>query len=373
MAEKRDYYEVLGVAKGASADDIKKSYRKLARKHHPDVNPGDKEAENRFKEISEAYAVLSDKEKKAQYDQFGHAGQAGAGFDYSNFDFGGFRTGGFDVGGFTYEDLFGDLFAGSRGGSRGGARRQAPARGQSLNYQVKISFEDAYKGAEVPVSYNHDASCERCGGGGAEPGSGTTTCPRCKGSGQQMISQGAFQFAQACPQCHGKGSVISNPCKTCRGNGSVRKSERINVKIPAGVDTGSKVRAAGKGDAGTNGGPPGDLFIVVQVGSHKLFKRDGADISFDLTITFMEAATGAKIEIPLPDGSKITLTVPAGTQGGQKLRLKDKGFPKLKGRGRGHLHAVIKIRVPKAPKGKAAELMEELGKELDMDPREGLW
>ena len=374
MADKRDYYEVLGVAKGASADDIKKSYRKLARKHHPDVNLGDKGAEKRFKELSEAYAVLSDKEKKAQYDQFGHAGQGGAGFDFSNFDFGGFRTGGFDVGGFTYEDLFGDLFAGGRGGARGGrSRQQAPSRGQSLNYQVKISFEDAYLGAEVPVSYEHEASCDRCSGSGAEPGSGTSTCPTCKGSGQKMVSQGAFQFAQACPQCHGKGSVISNPCTTCRGQGAVRKTERINVKIPAGVDTGSKVRVAGKGNTGANGGPPGDLFIVVQVGGHKLFKRDGADISFDLPVTFMEAASGAKIEIPLPDGGKTVLSVPPGTQGGQKLRLKDKGFPKLKGRGRGHLHAVVKIRVPKAPKGKAAELMQELEKELEMDPREGLW
>jgi molecular chaperone DnaJ len=367
LAEKRDYYEVLGVAKGASADDIKKAYRKLARKHHPDVNPGDKEAENRFKELSEAYAVLSDKEKKVQYDQFGHAGKAGAGPDFSDFDFGGFRTGGFDVGGFTYEDLFGDLFGGGR------ARRQAPSRGQNLSYQVKISFADAYKGVELPVMYDHEAACDRCGGGGSEPGSGTTTCPRCKGTGQQMISQGAFQFAQACPQCQGKGSVISNPCTRCRGQGIVRKSERINVKIPAGVDTGSKVRVAGKGNAGANGGPPGDLFIVVQVGGHKLFKRDGADISFDLPVTFIEAAAGAKVSIPLPDGGKTTLTVPPGTQGGQKLRLKDKGFRKLKGRGRGHLHAVVKIRVPRAPKGKAAELMEELDRELDMDPRKGLW
>jgi len=367
MAEKRDYYEVLGVNKSASADEIKKAYRKLARKHHPDVNPGDKKAEDRFKEVSEAYAVLSDEKKKAEYDQFGHAGQQGAGFDFSNFDFGGFRTGGFDIGGFTYEDLFGDLFGGGR------SRRRSPSRGEDLSYRLQISFEDAYKGAEIPIMFTHTAVCDQCGGDGAQPGSGKTTCPRCHGSGQEQVAQGAFQFAHACPQCGGTGSIISKPCTKCSGQGGVEKQEKLTVRIPAGVDTGSKVRVAGKGNAGTMGGPPGDLFITVQVGSNGLFKRDAANISFDLPLTYGEAAMGAKVRIPLPGGASTTLTIPPGTQGGQKLRLKDKGFPKLKGKGRGDLYAVIKIKVPKAPKGKAGDLIKELDEVLDMDPRKGLW
>ena len=365
MAEKRDYYEVLGVSKGASDDEIKKAYRKLARKHHPDVNPGDQEAENRFKEISEAYAVLSDEKKKGEYDRFGHAGQGGAGFDFSDFDFGGFRAGGFDVGGFTYEDLFGDLF--------GRTRRQSPARGQDLAYSLKVSFEDAYQGVEVPIMFDHAVTCDRCGGKGAEPGSGTTSCPRCQGSGQERVSQGAFQFAHACSQCNGSGQIIGKPCNVCTGRGSVNKSDRINVRIPAGVDNGSRVRVAGKGNAGARGGRPGDLYITVHVRSHKIFRREGADVSFDLPVTYSEAAKGAKIQVPLPDGGKTILTIPPGTQGGQKLRLKDKGFPKLKGRGRGHLHAHVKIKVPRVISGKVSQILDELDKVLDMDPRKGLW
>lgn len=365
MADKKDYYEVLGVSKGASADEIKKAYRKLARKHHPDVNPGDKEAENRFKEISEAYAVLSDEKKKAEYDRYGHAGPGGAGYDFSDFDFGGFRSGGFDIGGFTYEDLFGDLF--------GRSARRGPARGQNLSYSLKVSFEDAYRGTEVPIMFDHTTPCDRCGGKGAEPGSGSVTCPRCHGTGRERVSQGAFQFAHACPQCNGTGTIIGKPCTKCSGRGSIQKQERINVKIPAGVDNGSKVRVAGKGNAGENGGPPGDLYITIQIQPHRFFRRDGADVTFDLPVTFMEAAKGAKVRIPLPDGGTTLLTVPPGTQGGQKLRLKDKGFVKLKGRGRGHLYALIKIKVPKVSSGKAAQLMDELDKVLDMDPRKGMW
>ncbi len=365
MADKRDYYEVLGISRGASEDDIKKAYRRLARKHHPDVNPGDKEAETRFKELSEAYAVLSDKEKRAEYDQFGHVGARGTGFDFSDFDLGGFRTGGFDFGGFAYEDLFGDLL--------GRSQRQGPARGDNLSYSLRISFEDAYRGVDVPLAYGHSAACQRCGGNGSEPGSSTAACPRCGGTGREKVSQGPIQFARSCPQCHGTGKVVSNPCTACSGHGSVEKQERITVKIPAGVDTGSKVRVAGKGNAGRNGGPPGDLFINVQVEPHRFFRRDGADINLDLPLSIKEAAMGGKITIPLPDGKTTNLTVPPGTQGGQKLRLKEKGFPRLKGRGRGNLFAVVKIKVPKAPKGRAGELIDELDRVLDVDPRKGLW
>ena len=362
---KKDYYEVLDVNKGASEDEIKKSYRRLARKHHPDVNPDDKDAESRFKELSEAYAVLGDKEKRAEYDQFGHAGAGGSGFGFSDFDMGGFRTGGFDFGGFTYEDLFGDLL--------GRSHRQGPVRGDSLNYSLKVSFEDAYRGVEVPMSYGHSAVCERCRGDGNEPGSSPSTCPRCSGTGQERLAQGPIQFAHACSQCRGTGKIVTNPCSSCGGRGSAEKQERISVKIPAGVDTGSKVRVAGKGNAGSNGGPAGDLFITVQVQAHKYYRREGADIYLDLPLSFREAALGDKISIPLPDGKSTLLTVPPGTQGGQKMRLKDKGFPRLKGRGRGSLYAVIKIKVPEAPKGKVADLIEDLDRALDVDPRKGLW
>jgi molecular chaperone DnaJ len=345
MADKRDYYDILGISRGATADEIKKAYRKLARKHHPDVNPGDKESEDRFKEISEAYAVLSDEKKRAEYDRFGHKGSGGAGYDFSDFDFGGFRAGGFDIGGFTYEDLFGDLF--------GRSGRHGPVRGPDLNYSLKVPFGDAYKGTEVPIMFDHTVPCDRCDGKGAEPGSGSVTCPRCHGTGQERVSQGAFQFAHACSQCNGAGNIIGKPCTKCSGQGSVHRQERINVKIPAGVDTGSKVRVAGKGNAGEHGGAPGDLYITIHVQPHRVFRREGSDVAFDLPVTFMEAAKGAKVKVPLPDGGTTLLTVPPGTQGGQKLRLKDKGFPKLKGRGRGHLHALNKV--------------------LDMDPRKGLW
>jgi len=362
---KKDYYEVLGISRDVSEDEIKKAYRRLARKHHPDVNPDDQEAESRFKELSEAYAVLGDKEKRAEYDQFGHAGAGGSGFDFSHFDMGGFRSGGFDFGGFTYEDLFGDLL--------GRSRHQGPERGDSLSYSLQVSFEDAYKGVEVPMTYGHMAACDRCHGDGSEPGSAPSSCPRCGGTGQEKVAQGPIQFAHACAQCRGTGKVISNPCSSCRGRGSVEKQERINVKIPAGVDTGSRVRVAGKGNAGSNGGPPGDLFITVQVPAHSYYRREGSDIFLDLPLSFREASLGEKISIPLPDGKTTLLTVPPGTQGGQKMRLRDKGFPRLKGRGRGSLYAAIKITVPKASKGKIVDLIKELDTALDVDPRKGLW
>ncbi|MFV2082384.1 MAG: molecular chaperone DnaJ [bacterium] len=360
MTDKRDYYDVLGISRGTSEDDIKKAYRKLARKYHPDVNPGDKDAEARFKEVSEAYAVLSDKKKKAQYDQFGHGAPGAGGFDSSDFGFG---TGsdGFHV----YEDLFGDLL--------GRSRRRGPVRGTNLNYSLTVSFEDAYRGVDTPLMYGHDAVCDKCGGSGSEPGSSEVGCPRCGGTGQEKIAQGAFHFAHACSQCRGSGKIISQPCVVCRGTGSAQKQERITVKIPPGVDTGSKVRVAGKGDAGQNGGPPGDLYITVQVQPHRYFRREGSDIYLDLPLTFREASMGDKIKIPLPGGSGTVLTVPAGTQGGQKLRLKGKGFSHLKGKGRGDLYAITKITVPKAPRGKAKEMIEELDGVLSMDPRKDVW
>lgn len=366
----KDFYDVLGVSSSASDGEIKKAYRRLARKYHPDVNPGDKKAEARFKEVSEANAVLSDKEKRAEYDRFGHTGPGAGqgGFDASNSGFGTAGGPGFDgsTGGFhVYEDLFGDLL--------GRSRKSGPVRGDDLGYSLRISFGDAFKGTEVPVSFSHTAACDRCHGDGSEPGSSTVTCPRCGGTGQEKIAQGPIQFAHACSQCHGTGRIIAKPCVRCGGSGSMRKQEKIRVKIPAGVDTGSKVRVAGKGNAGSMGAPAGDLFITVEVAPHKFFRREGADVYLDLPLSIREAAVGDRISIPLPDGTTTLLTVPAGTQGGQKLRLKGKGFSRLKGRGRGNLYAVIKIKVPKAPKGKAADLIKELDKVLGVDPRKGLW
>ena len=366
----KDFYDVLGVSRSASDAEIKKTYRRLARKYHPDVNPGDKKAEARFKELSEAYAVLSDKEKRAEYDRFGHAapGAGQGGFDSSNFGFGmaGEPGSGGGAGGFhVYEDLFGDLL--------GRSRRQGPVRGDDLGYSLRISFEDAFKGTEIPVSFSHSAVCDRCRGKGSEPGSSTASCPRCGGTGQEKIAQGPIQFAHACSQCRGTGRIIARPCTNCGGSGSLRKQEKIRVKIPAGVDTGSKVRVAGKGNAGSGGAPPGDLYITVEVAPHRFFRREGADVYLDLPLSIREAAMGDRISIPLPDGTTTLLTVPAGTQGGQKLRLKGKGFPRLKGRGKGNLYAIIKIKVPKAPKGKAADLIKDLDKVLNVEPRKGLW
>ena len=246
-------------------------------------------------------------------------------------------------------------------------------RGEDLSYSLKVSFEDAYKGVEIPLAYGHSAACDRCGGSGSEPGTAPVTCPRCQGTGQEKLAQGPIQFAHACPQCQGSGQIIAQKCSQCGGAGSQAKQDRISVKIPAGVDTGSKVRVSGKGNAGHRGGPAGDLYIMVEVTPHRFFRREGVDVYLDLPLSFREAAMGGKISIPLPDGGKTVLTVPPGTQGGQKLRLKDKGFPRLKGRGRGNLYALVKIKVPKAPKGRAGELIEELDQALDVDPRKGLW
>ena len=365
MAEKRDYYEVLGVDKNASADEIKKAYRKLAKKYHPDLNPGDKakEAEEKFKEASEAYEVLSNAEKKQRYDQFGHAGvdpQAGGGYGGNPFG-GGFGGGGF-------EDIFDTFFGGGFGGQ---SRRNAnaPQKGRDLRYNIDLSFEQACFGCEVELNVNRTEKCETCGGSGAEKGSSPETCSVCHGTGQvktvQRTMLGNFQSVRTCDTCGGTGKVIKNPCKACRGAGSVRKARKVKVKIPAGIDNEQIISVAGQADAGKNGGPNGDLLVVVRVKKHKLFVRQGYDIMCDCPVTFVEAALGAEIQVPTIDG-KVTYNIPEGTQTGTVFRLKGKGVPKLHGNGaRGDQYVKINIEVPKNLNEKQKKLLREFGETVE--------
>jgi len=358
LAEKRDYYEVLGVDKSASADEIKKAYRKLAKKYHPDLNPGDKAkvAEEKFKEASEAYEVLSDAEKKQRYDQFGHAGvdpNAGAG-GYG--DFGGFGGG--------FEDIFSSFFGGGFGG---GSRRNpnAPQKGRDLRYSIDLTFEQACFGCEIELNVNRMEKCDTCGGNGAEPGTTPQTCSVCRGTGQvttvQRTAFGSFQSSKPCNVCGGKGKVVSNPCKSCRGDGTARKTRKIKVKIPAGIDTDQVIPIYGQADAGKNGGPNGDILVVTRVKKHKLFTRQGYDVICDFPITFVEAALGAEIEVPAVDG-KVSYNVPEGTQSGAVFRLRGKGIPKLNSNGlRGDQYVKIIVEIPKNLSEKQKEILRQFG------------
>ncbi len=377
---KRDYYEILGVAREASADEIKKAYRKLARKHHPDARPDDKDAEARFKEINEAYETLSDPQKRAQYDQFGHAGPA-AGNPFEGFGgFGG--TGGFGDAS-TFGDLFGDIFeqvfTGGRAGAGGRSRvdPNAPRRGADVEMVMNITLEDAYRGGAREVEVPHTEACARCGGNGAEPGTNVETCPMCGGRGQveQAVRTPFGQFVQlgTCPQCHGRGKTIPTPCKDCKGQGSVRKRHKIEVKIPPGIDTGTRLRIAGEGDAGANGGPGGDLYLLIQVQPHSRFQREGSDLHMHVDVAFPQAALGAEIKIPTFDGEE-TLEIPAGTQPGSVLRIRSRGMPRLRGSGKGNLHIHIRVQVPKGLSDREKALMEALAQEMKVSVRpQGLW
>lgn len=341
MAEqKRDYYEVLGVSKGASQDEIKKAYRKLAKANHPDLNPGDKTAEARFKEVNEAYEVLSDSDKKARYDQFGHAGVD------PNFGAGGGFDGGFDFG--DLGDIFGSFFGGGFGG--GTRSRTGPQRGDSLRMGLTISFEEAAFGCEKEVSLERVEQCETCKGSGAAPGTSPETCTGCGGSGtvqqRRQTPMGVFATTGPCPKCGGKGKVISTPCKSCGGSGQTRKRKTVKVTIPAGIDDRQIISLRGQGNAGRNGGPAGDLQIVITVQPHQLFRRDGADVYCDAPITFTQAVLGGELEIPTIDG-KVSYTLPEGTQTGTTFRLKGKGIPVVNGRGRGDQFVTVHIETPR--------------------------
>ena len=345
MAEqKRDYYEVLGVSRGASEDEIKKAYKKMARKYHPDLNPGDKTAEEKFKEVNEAYEVLSDADKKARYDQYGHAGVD------PNFGAGGFG-GGFD-GNFDFGDL-GDIFGSFFGGGFGGGRRtnpNAPQRGESIRMSIAISFEEAAFGCEKAVTVERYETCDTCHGNGCAPGTSPEVCPDCHGTGTVQVRRqtpmGVFATSSPCPKCGGKGRIIHQPCKDCRGSGMVRKKKTIQASIPAGIDNGQTISIRGQGNAGKNGGPAGDLLITITVRPHEMFRRECPSVLCESPITFTQAVLGAELEIPTIDG-KVKYTLPEGTQSGTTFRLKGKGIPSINGRGRGDQYVTVYIETPK--------------------------
>ena len=370
-ATKKDYYEILGVKKGASDAELKKAFRKLARKYHPDVNPSDKTAETKFKEMNEAYEVLSDPKKRQQYDQFGHAafdagfGQGagpGPGRGFEGFSQGAdfFRSGG----GAGFEDIFGNIF-----GNR--ARPSGPAKGEDITYSVEVDLEDAIFGRTMQVDLQREVTCSTCNGSGSQPGTSRKTCPTCMGSGSITQGKGFMQFAQPCPTCRGEGTINPSPCRTCGGNGVVQKTERINVKIPPGVDNGSKVRVAGMGGAGERNGPAGDVYIVTKVRPHGYFERKGDNLYSEAKVTVKEAAFGDKIEIPTVDGT-VWLTLPQGVQTGQQLKLKGKGVPHLGGGGVGDHYVTIKVVTPTGLSERAKELLRDVDKMHPSDPRKDI-
>src|SRR3989441_1584915 len=346
-------YDTLGVKKGASADEIKKAYRKLAAKYHPDKNPGDASAEEKFKEVQNAYDVLSDAEKRKQYDRYGDA-SGRRGFDPR--DFGG-------GGNFTINDLgdLGDLFGGlfNRGGGTR-ARRPQPERGADIEVAVNVSFEDSLRGLETKIPVEVTTACRECGGSGAEPGTSPVICPECHGRGVVSESQGLFALSQPCPRCRGNGTVVEKPCEKCGGSGRERRTKRYTVKIPAGVKDGTRIRLKAKGELGANGGSPGDLYVVTRVAPSKLFERRRSDLLIEVPVTYAEAALGATVEVPTPYGERISLKVKPGSQDGQLLRIRGQGAPRLKGNGRGDLLARLRVAVPKKLSKKEREAIEEL-------------
>ena len=353
---KRDYYEILDISKTATEIEIKSAYRKLAMKHHPDRNPGDRAAEEKFKEAAEAYAILADPDKRSAYDRFGHAGVSsaaggGAGFDPSVFqEFGDFA----DILGNMFG--FGDLFGGGR-------RRGGPQRGADLRYDLEITFEESARGAETAIQIPRQETCETCNGSGAAAGSSPATCPQCKGQGQVRFQQGFFTVARTCPQCRGAGRIISKPCHTCRGAGRVTRDRKITVKIPAGIATGQQLRLQGEGESGSSGGPAGHLYVVVHVQEHEFFRRDGDNLFCEVPVNFTTVALGGEVQVPTLDGSE-TVKVPEGTQTGTTLRLRGKGMPEVNGRGRGDLFATVQIRTPKKLTKEQKHLLEQLAKAL---------
>jgi molecular chaperone DnaJ len=347
---KRDFYEVLGCRKDASIEEIKGAYRKLAKEFHPDRNDGDHSCEQRFKEISEAYEVLKDGDKRAAYDRFGHAAfENGAGGRPNGFDFASSFT---DV----FDDLFGEIMGGRRG------RRQN--RGGDLRYNMEITLEDAFAGKAAEIRVNTAVACEACSGSGAEAGSRPENCPTCSGAGKIRAQQGFFTIERTCPNCHGSGRFVRNPCKPCRGSGHVQKERTLAVNIPAGVEEGTRIRLTGEGQAGLNGGPPGDLYIFISLAQHAIFQRDGHDLHCRAPVSFVMAALGGSIEIPTLDGGQSKVSIPEGTQGGRQIRLRGKGMPVLRGGGmKGDLYVEIAVETPVRLTRKQKELLRTFEKE----------
>lgn len=371
MSTKRDFYEVLGVSRNASSEEIKKAYRKLARKYHPDVNRDDEKAAEKFKEISHAYEILSDPQKREAYDRFGHAA-----FDPKNNGAGGFG----DFGGFDFDDIggaFGDIFDMFFGTAAGRRARRGPQRGADREVRLDIDFEDAVFGVEKEIEIYRMEKCEHCNGTGAEPGTGVKTCPSCNGSGQirnvQATPFGRFETVRPCSRCRGEGKIIEKPCSVCRGTGQVRKARKIKVRIPAGVDSGSRLRIQGEGEPGPYGGPPGDLYVTVVVRAHPAFKRDGYNLITTIEIDFVQAALGAEVEIPLLGGGFYTLRIPEGTQPGDIMTIKGKGIPHLHGHRYGDIKVNIKVKIPKRLTKRQKELLAQFYDGEEKQGKKGLF
>jgi molecular chaperone DnaJ len=362
---KRDYYEVLGVSKSASADEIKKAYRRLAMKHHPDRNTDDAASEGKFKEVKEAYEVLRDSDKRAAYDRFGHDGLRGAGMG---------GPGGFGAEGFSdiFGDVFGDIFGG--GGRRGGPQ---VFRGADLGYELRLDLERAVRGDSVTIDVPSQVSCEVCDGSGAKKGTTPAQCSTCGGAGQVRMQQGFFSIQQTCPACKGAGTMISDPCENCHGRGRVRKTRTLSVKVPAGVDDGDRIRLSGEGEAGRNGGPPGDLYVEIRVNPHKIFVRDGADLSCEVPISFSTASLGGEVELPTLEGN-VSLKVPAGTQSGKVFRLRGKGVTTVRDPRQGDLFARVAVETPVNLTNEQKELLKKFDNEVQAggdkhSPRADSW
>ncbi len=362
---KRDYYQVLSVARNAGEDEIKKAYRRLAMKHHPDRNPGDAEAEEKFKEAKEAYEVLTDPKKRAAYDQFGHAGLdaargGGPGFNPS------------DAFGDIFGEVFGDIFGGGRRGGRGG-----PFRGADLRYELALDLEQAVFGTTAEIEFPTVVECSACGGNGAAPGSTPTSCGTCGGAGQVRVSQGFFTVQQTCPRCRGRGSIVTQPCKTCGGQGRTQEARRLSVKVPAGVDTGDRIRLPGEGEAGRQGGPRGDLYVEIAVREHPIFEREGAHLSCEVPIGFATAALGGSVDVPTLDGH-VTLKIPSETQSGRVFRLREKGVRPVRGGQTGDLFCRVVVETPVNLTDEQKDLLRQFQESVTGDaprhnPRERSW
>jgi molecular chaperone DnaJ len=350
---KRDYYDVLGVSKSATEADLKKAFRKKAMELHPDRNKDDPAAESRFKEVNEAYDVLKDGQKKAAYDRFGHAA-----FENGSAGPGGFRPGTNPDFASAFSDVFDDLFGDFMGGGRGG-RQQRATRGSDLRYNLRMSLEDAYRGKQATITVPGSVSCETCNGTGAEGGAEPSSCPTCSGLGKVRAQQGFFTVERTCPTCSGRGQIIKNPCKSCAGAGRVRKDRSLNVNIPAGVETGTRIRLAGEGEAGLRGGPAGDLYIFIEVEPHPIFERDGQNLFCRIPVSMATAALGGEIEAPTLDGGRSRVKVPQGVQSGKQLRLRGKGMPALRGAGAGDLYIELAVETPVNLTARQRELLKE--------------
>ena len=359
MAAKRDFYEILGVAKNASDDDIKKAYRKLAMKYHPDRNPDSKGAEEKFKEAKEAYEMLSDPQKRDAYDRYGHAGVD------PNMGGGGF---GGNAGGFAdaFGDIFGDIFGNAAGGARGGRGGPQVYRGADLRYNLEITLEQAANGFDTTIRVPSWDSCDTCHGSGAKPGTSPTTCPTCAGHGQVRMQQGFFSIQQTCPKCHGTGKIIPEPCATCAGAGRIKRNKTLEVKIPAGIDDGMRIRSSGNGEPGMNGGPPGDLYVEIHIKAHSVFQRDGDDLHCEMPISYATAALGGEIEVPTL-GGKVSFTVPEGTQSGKVFRLRGKGVKGVRSGMSGDLFCHVVVETPV----RLTERQKEMLREFESSMTEG--